>query len=318
MNLIFLVIIAECLFTIVWASILIGRKPSIISRNKEKIRQSQVIRQCGLSCLRRKEYSKASDFYSASLQLTEGIPSEKIQQDRLALYLTLSKCEFLKGNYNMTVALITRLLDEAPSIPVETFSLCDDSYLKTLHSTLSISFLRRSEALFYLGFPNEAQCDFERFLELNSSLPEYKDSIDTLSLFLSNTSPADTDSFDSLLDDICEQNTLKPLDKTDISKLLKAANNLNKQYNISPIPTLKTSFGAGSDFSMSSLESLLPLIQSAFGIQLSPRSFRILISIISVLGRVVFSILLVVRFVLKNRALLLVPIALYMIHLLRD
>ena len=78
--------------------------------------KSEKLRGKGRISLSRKEYDSASYYYSAALQLIEGIGGEKSAELRRRCCLTLAECDIKLGNHLQAIARCSEVIEEAPDI----------------------------------------------------------------------------------------------------------------------------------------------------------------------------------------------------------
>lgn len=83
---------------------------SKISSNVKQLRSK------GMIYLAKKNYKKAAKYYSASLQLMEGISGEELGHLRKRCALTLAECELKSGQLYHTIITCSDIIDESPVI----------------------------------------------------------------------------------------------------------------------------------------------------------------------------------------------------------
>ncbi|RYH13266.1 hypothetical protein EON65_36090, partial [archaeon] len=77
------------------------------------------LRNKGKSSLSLRRYSEAIKFYSAALQLVEGVPGEECFELRRRCGLTLAECEIRQGSYERAVARCTEVIEESTNYYAE-------------------------------------------------------------------------------------------------------------------------------------------------------------------------------------------------------
>jgi len=78
--------------------------------------KSEKLRGKGRVSLSRKEYESAASFYSAAIQVIEGIGGEKSAELRRRCCLTLAECDLKTGNHLQAIARCSEVIEEAPDI----------------------------------------------------------------------------------------------------------------------------------------------------------------------------------------------------------
>ena len=78
--------------------------------------KSEKLRGKGRVSLSRKEYESAASFYSAAIQVIEGVGGEKSAELRRRCCLTLAECDLKTGNHLQAIARCSEVIEEAPDI----------------------------------------------------------------------------------------------------------------------------------------------------------------------------------------------------------
>eukprot|EP01039_Chlorochromonas_danica_P000682 gene682-738_t len=97
--------------------------PSLPLSSNQKVKIDR-LRDQGKQCLALRQYTEAIQFYSAILQIVEGLPGEDSFELRRRCGLTLAECEIRAGNYHQAVARCSEVIEEcvnfADSLPKKT------------------------------------------------------------------------------------------------------------------------------------------------------------------------------------------------------
>lgn len=141
----------------------------------------------GRKYLTQKKYKYAAKYYSAVLQLIEGIGGQESEELRRKCCLTLAECELQEGQFYCTIARCSEVIEEAPidtkilttdKLPVNTGSMNDttsstgynstetDNKIDKLRASLAKAFYRRGISLNRLEKPQLAILDLQKAKEM--------------------------------------------------------------------------------------------------------------------------------------------------------
>lgn len=101
--------------------------PEINSQSSDEVR---ILRDKGLKFISLKDYKNAAKYYSASLQLMEGIGGVENGNLRRRCALTLAECEIKSGNFYNAISACSQIIDESPKL--------DDDDKQHIHSNASL------------------------------------------------------------------------------------------------------------------------------------------------------------------------------------
>jgi len=131
------------------------------------------LRQKGMQLLSLKDYKNAAKYYSASLQLMDGIGGLENGNLRRRCALTLAECEIQCGNYYNAINACSQIIDESPILAYSSSKNSNSSssevFDKLISQALGKAFYRRGISLVKL---NQHQLALNDLKEAAIILPE--------------------------------------------------------------------------------------------------------------------------------------------------
>ena len=128
----------------------------------------QLLRSTGHYYLRLKDYKGAAKYYSAILQLYEGIGGSESRDVRRRCCLTLAECEIKMGNFMHAISLCSEVIEEASLILESEESVESATTITTIATTTATATLTTT-------VEKEASVDTEVDAEIGESREEEKE-----------------------------------------------------------------------------------------------------------------------------------------------
>ena len=191
MNLLYHTLAFFCLYSLVvlGASVTSEAKAAVFSNDLHV--KIDALRATGKGMLGTKDYSKAINYYSAILQLVEGIHGEEAIEMRRRCGLTIAECELKNGQLQNAIARCSEVIDEfnneKDEKALEEKKSSNPQEYQQLMKAMAMAHCRRALALKLLDKVNLASLEIKRSMKLDPKYTKSKLSKSKLSSSNTNT-----------------------------------------------------------------------------------------------------------------------------------